>query len=238
MCGCTCGAPQKNPCAQGTLAVQFGDTACGGTKFSLVSDGQCDAVGANGATFGEGPGNAPWMDANGTPLAATQVACDATGQLPALTQGAAGRTCTPGAPTAGTCPNGDTCLPTVTAAEQCIQMSGTPTCPSGFTHPYVVYASGDIQDKRTCSTCACTSQAATCSKATLTTYTTNNCTGTSVVTTIDGNCDPLPNGSDNHADTYFLYTATPNTMDCTAANTMVSVMGSVETSNPITICCP
>lgn len=237
MCACTCGAPQTNPCTQGMFSVQYGHTVCGGNTFSLTSDGSCDAIGGKiGHTS-----STPYSDGIGTPLPATTVTCDATAKLPALTMGASGRSCAPSGPGGMGCTGGGACQPKVPGGEQCIQAAGDMPCPDmkSFTKRYVVYAPSDIKDTRSCGTCACSSKAASCSNAKLTTFTTSDCSGgAGVPLKIDGNCNNLPAGSDNQNNDHFIYSATPNTMACGAANATVPVAGQVDTTNPTTVCCP
>jgi hypothetical protein len=235
MCSCTCGAFQANPCTQGMLTFRFGQTQClGGANPTVTSDGKCDTMPKVGLDIG----NKMYMDCQGTPLSVTTVACAATANLPALTPGAAGRTCTPSGAASGTCPNGSTCVPPVAADAQCIQHDGDMVCPTAsFTHRYVVFAPADVMDQRKCDQCTCTSDATMCSNAMLTTYHTADCSSGGITAVIDSGCHPLPGGSNNQNDDHFVYSAMPDKTSCSPMNATVMVTGTVAT-NPRTICCP
>jgi hypothetical protein len=238
MCTCACGAPQKNPCAQGVFIVTFGFSQCGGPPVPLTSDGTCNPVGAMGATIGTGNGT-PWSDAKAKPLGATMVACDTTTTLPAVTPGVAGRSCAPTSPAGKGCPNSGACLPTVPAAAWCIRTDGDVPCPSpSFTQRHVVSDPTDVMDGRACGACTCTSNATSCSNASFTTYNNAACTGGSGVTaTADSGCHDFMVGGNNSGDSYFKYSATANTLACSGGGS-VGLTGAVTLKNPKTICCP
>jgi hypothetical protein len=82
----------------------------------------------------------------------------------------------------------------------------------------------------------CQTTATMCSNPVLTTYPDNTCTNGIVINPASGlnNCASFT--GDDHAHTYFTYSAMPDTVAC-AATGSVPVNGAVQ-GTPTTICCP
>jgi len=244
-CTCTCGNPQKNPCTQGMENVMYGflasPGACNGLgvdTIALTITGDCDNIGHK---IGKSPGNNIFQTGEIAALPPVQVPCDAPVPQPPTLTATPGRACAPNALGDG-CTGGGTCLPTVNVGLQCIQLAGNNNgqCPAEFDHTrYIVYAPADVVDNRTCAACTCNTTATTCTMPTFTTYAANggnDCPGNGNAVTVDGNCDNLPNGSDNSNDDHFIYDAMATTT-CIPAQTMVPVQNMVQLPTATTICC-
>ncbi len=230
-CTCQCGAPNLDPCAQGTVSLALGQTGCGCRTISGTSDGHCDSFGA------PIPGPCPGFT-YGTnltpPLGVQQVACAVTPQLPPLTFAAMGRSCSPDTDGGGGCEAGG-CYPTVAAGSWCIATAGNVTCPPGFTRQHVIYAPASVMDTRACNGCACGSNASTCSGARLTVYTDSACTLSPITMTADGICDTFSGDPTGYQ--YFRYTAMADTAGCSQQGTP-TVGGGITATSPMTVCCP
>ncbi len=232
-CNCTCGAAPATLCYQSPLKIQFGHTACGGDTFMLTATGGCDPIGKNiGHTQ-----STSYVNANAS-VSVPKVDCGATAMLPEP-DATPGVSCAPSAAGGKGCDGDSACLPRVDAAGWCIQSVGDIACPdSSFTKRQVVYAESDVDDKRTCGACSCTSTATKCVDGKFTSFTSNQCSANgSVSVTVNGACNDL-SGGDNQYHTHFKYTATPDSTACSPESSTSNLNGTVEATNPVTVCCP
>jgi hypothetical protein len=233
-CTCNCGSPQLNPCTQGSLAVQFGIMQCGGGIITSTVTGACDPLASTVAKNQ----NQDQPTAKATKLAVKATTCDASA-TPSDDPLINALSCTPTAAAGAGCPGQAACIPKASSGSVCIQHAGDMACPAGGPmQKHLVAAPTDIQDKRTCGACACTSTATSCSAAKFTGYDDANCTNHPVTVDIDAACHFAANGQNFTGNAYFKYTATPDTMNCAAASATTPIGGSFVVDNPITICCP
>lgn len=225
-CGCSCGAPQSNPCQLGNLVAnqRTSGSQCNDGTVTFNANGNCNALAA--------PLTADALDAPARPVGV--VDCAQTTTLPPLVAGAQLGVCA-AVGDAGTCvAAGAVCTPLPGAGALCVVRDGDHPCPAGFGTKRHVVPSAGITDTRVCGNCGCTSDATSCSNARLGFYTNGGCNQNEQLVNADNACnDVMTSGA-----THYRYTATPNTLACTAANPTTGTSGAITLPPVRTLCCP
>lgn len=226
-CVCTCGTPTKNPCAQGTLVVDFreGITFCNDGQRNVTVDGTCQPLGFAWSSANKG--------ARAASLPAATVACGASAALPPLTDDGATELCHP-SELAPACTTGGTCIPPTEAATLCLMRDGDVTCPEGFPNKVVGVDARGIDDGRACGACTCQSTATSCSNAKLSFYADAQCTQGERSFDANDQCNDL---SGSGTPTHRRYTATPNSNVCAATADTVPVTGELSLPKVRSVCC-
>jgi hypothetical protein len=216
-CGCNCGAPTGVACT-----VEMEQNCVVGTPTKLASGtcvsapgGQGDFPGGpNGGVYGASDGScAPQNTSNVPPVTwtSTLTACNATAPIGV-----------------GSCGSGDTCAPAVPAGFQlCATQAGEVACPFGTQRTEYT----DANDTRACSTCTCGAPQAVQCGGPIVTYTSSDCSGTSV---------PLPSQNYGPCTTLFggksfEYQQAIVSGSCSPSGGVAS--GAATPSETVTLCC-
>ena len=224
-CGCRCNPwPAKNPCTEGNIHANVQPTGgCGSDAGPFKVSNDC-------ATATSQVANSAKLDSPGitTPTSTT---CPATSILPPIARDVAHTLCFPDR--AGTC-TGGACVPRASGTT-CAIHPGVVDCPPSLPEKHAVIIATDIDDKRTCPTCSCTSDATACKNRVLRVYSDNACTKDERTVTLDDNCNDWVGGIATW--TNMKYTATPDPATCTPPASLPTVAGALTLPNASTLCC-
>jgi hypothetical protein len=113
----------------------------------------------------------------------------------------------------------------------CIAQAGEQTCTGGY--PVIHPAGTKLVDTRGCSACTACTPSATCANASVTFYTSNDCSTGGVAIVADGNCHQ--NSQPGPGYNSYKYTATMQNPICVPGAS--SPTGSIALDNASTICC-
>lgn len=219
-CDCGCNVTKQPVCDVGSIAFKVTGVNCASTGVTAnVNGAGCQNLGA--ATVAD--------HVQGTPIAPSGGTCSAPAVAnPANVTTTAARSCdVPNECKEDVC-NGS--APTGFGA--CISRPGTQTCPNGWNVKAPVYVGTGVD--LACSTCTCqVNQPSTCTNATMSLFSTNNCSGNPAsVISVDGQCN-VPTGIGSNVD-HFKYQATLNTV-CQATGPKSPT--TLDVLNKTTICC-
>ena len=230
-CACTCNGSGGTfaTCTGGTDAVSTfaGSASCGGTASNSNFNAQTAACVNLATPIAFGSNDSAQMAAPSGPTTCTPNIVITKNNV------GPGTTCAAPAKNGGGCMVGTVCAPKTAALRYCVAKPGLTACPAPFTVRR--RAGTDANDPRACNACSC-SPATPCS-ASLTVYSTNNCTGGQNQTiTPAGGCAPSAFNSVNAKINSYEAAVTGGCAPPVGFNTTITG-GDVTFTGDETICC-
>jgi hypothetical protein len=226
-CGCqSCSIGMQPSCASGAVKVMY-DVGGGGCGLNGVPP-QNNNNPPGGCDTDMYMGSENNLDAKLTPPGPTGGMCTSAGRVDKqnVTYAGQARTCAPDNAAAAGCV-GNECTPNLVAPySACIAKAGIQTCPSPFTTKHLVGTDVNY----TCGPCPC-SVGATCT-GTMTLYRNGNCTGGTLVLTVDDVCRPT---NDNQSYSSYKYAGTASNVSCSVG--AAPAAQNVTLVGEETICC-
>lgn len=172
---------------------------------------------------------------------ATGGSCSAAGgqvsARPTPSWGVAARACAPTAPVAQGCPSGNVCMPRPEAPFMdavCIVRAGEHACPAAYPNRRAYYT--ELDDRRSCTGCACGSPTNLSCSGTVAAYEQTNCTGarTTQFEGTRGSCQFVSNQVID--DKALRLENVTSSGSCQPTTTSTST-GTIEATGAVTVCC-